>query len=58
MQLEEQKRLNSSLEQENKSIMNQSVIQLETESEEKERLKERLNFAEIAKQELQNQMAA
>lgn len=36
--------------------MDQSQIQIEQESEEKERLKEQINLLEIQKQEVENQM--
>ncbi|CDW79559.1 UNKNOWN [Stylonychia lemnae] len=57
-QLQEQKRIQRELENKNKSILDQSQLQIETESEEKYRLKEQLNFLEIQKQELENQLSS
>ena len=39
-------------------MLNQTQVQIDQESEEKERLKERLNFLDIEKQELQNTVAS
>ena len=39
-------------------MLNQTQVQIDQESEEKERLKEKLNFLDIEKQELQNTVAS